>query len=103
MARAQLEPLLRHIRKLAAGRRWTQSSDRQLLEDFSVRRDEAAFAALVGAMGRWSCGCVRGCAHEQDAEDAFQATFLVLVRNSASIRKARAVGPGCTVWRIEPP
>ena len=94
MARAQLEPLLRHIRKLAAGRCWTQSSDRQLLEDFSVRRDEAAFAALVARDGPMVLRvCRRVLNHEQDAEDAFQATFLVLVQNSKAIRKREALAP----------
>ncbi|HEY1380616.1 MAG TPA: sigma-70 family RNA polymerase sigma factor, partial [Gemmataceae bacterium] len=67
------------------------------LERFAVRRDEAAelaFAALVerhGPMVRRVCRGVLRDPH--DAEDAFQATFLVLVRKAASVRPRRLVGP----------
>src|SRR5215467_5945978 len=92
MATAQLGTLLRHVRTLASGGRAPQRTDRQLLDDFAARGNEAAFAALVarhGAMVLRVCRRVLG--HEQDAEDAFQATFLVLARNSASIRKRAAL------------
>jgi RNA polymerase sigma factor (sigma-70 family) len=88
MATAPVSTLLRHIQKLGAEER----TDRQLLEDFAARRDESAFAALVarhGPMVLRVCGRVLG--HEQDAEDAFQATFLVLAGNSAAIRKREAL------------
>ena len=63
-------------------------SDGQLLELFAARRDETAFTALVerhGPMVRRVCGEVLGNHH--DAEDAFQATFLVLARQVGSIRR----------------
>jgi RNA polymerase sigma factor (sigma-70 family) len=88
MATASFGILLRHIRSMAAG----GETDRQLLDDFAARHDEAAFAALVarhGPMVLRVCRCVLN--HEQDAEDAFQATFLVLARNVGSIRKREAV------------
>src|SRR6266851_1957771 len=92
MATAQLETLLRHIRKLAAGRCSPQRTDRQLLDDFSARRDETAFAALVARHGPMVLRvCRRVLNHEQDAEDAFQATFLVLARHTGSIRKREAL------------
>ncbi|HMC64012.1 MAG TPA: sigma-70 family RNA polymerase sigma factor, partial [Gemmataceae bacterium] len=92
MATAQLGPLLRHIHKLAAGRGSPQRTDRQLLDDFSARRDEAAFAALVARHGPMVLRvCRRVLNHEQDAEDAFQAVFLVLARQSGSIRKREAL------------
>jgi DNA-directed RNA polymerase specialized sigma24 family protein len=92
MATAQLEILLRHIRKLAAKPGAGQATDRQLLDDFSARRDQAAFAALVARHGPMVLRvCRRVLNHEHDAEDAFQATFLVLARNSASIRKREAL------------
>ncbi len=92
MATAQLGTLLRHIHKLAAGRCWPQRTDRQLLDDFAARRDEAAFAALVARHGPMVLRvCRRVLNHEQDAEDAFQATFLVLARRTGSIRKREAL------------
>src|ERR1700758_4172298 len=89
MATAQLHTLMRHLKGLAAGR---QRTDRQLLEDFSARRDESAFAALVTRHGPMVLRvCRRVLKHEQDAEDAFQATFLILARKTASIRKREAL------------
>jgi RNA polymerase sigma factor (sigma-70 family) len=85
MATAQLDTLMRHLKGLATGR---QRTDRQLLDDFAARRDEAAFAALLSRHGPMVLRvCRRVLRHEQDAEDAFQATFLVLARNTAMIRQ----------------
>jgi len=93
MATAQLETLLRHIEKLVAGHGVQQRSDRQLLDDFVARRSEAAFTALVSRHGPMVLRvCRRVLNHEQDAEDAFQATFLVLASNARSIRKRDTVG-----------
>ena len=65
-------------------------SDGQLLERFVERRDggEAAFEALVGRHGGMVLGvCRRVLGSVDAAEDAFQATFLVLVRQAGAIRK----------------
>src|SRR5262249_42123626 len=62
-------------------------TDADLLSGFTARRDEDAFAALVRRHGRlvWSvCHHLAG----PDADDAFQATFLVLLRNAGRIRPA---------------
>src|SRR5262245_59230433 len=92
MATLQLAPLLGHIRAVADGRRDPRRTDRQLLDDFADRRDESAFAALVSRHGPMVLRvCRRVLHHEQDAEDAFQATFLVLARSAGSIRKREAV------------
>jgi RNA polymerase sigma factor (sigma-70 family) len=68
-------------------------ADADLLERFLARRDEEAFAALLGRHGPMVlgvCGRVLGDAHA--AEDAFQATFLILVRRAGAIRKRAALG-----------
>jgi RNA polymerase sigma factor (sigma-70 family) len=92
MATAQLDTLLRHIENLAAGSRVREATDRQLLDDFVDRGNEAAFTALVSRHGPMVLRvCRRVLFHEQDAEDAFQATFLVLVDRAGSIRKRDTV------------
>ncbi len=68
-------------------------SDRELLGRFVTHRDEGAFSALVQRYGRLVWGVCRRFLHtQQDAEDAFQAVFLVLARKAGSIRKGEAVG-----------
>jgi RNA polymerase sigma factor (sigma-70 family) len=92
MATAQLGALMRHLKGLAAGRAGPPRTDRQLLDDFASRHDESAFAGLVerhGPMVLRACRRVLG--HEQDAEDAFQATFLVLARHPGAVRRREAL------------
>jgi RNA polymerase sigma factor (sigma-70 family) len=92
MATAPAGTLLRHVQKLASDYGVQQWSDRQLLEDFTSRRSESAFAALVGRHGPMVLRvCRRVLRHEQDAEDALQATFLVLARHTAAIQKRDAL------------
>jgi RNA polymerase sigma factor (sigma-70 family) len=84
--------LLQHIRRLAGGRPIAHLPDAQLLERFTTQRDEAAFDTLVRRHGPMVLNVCRSVLHhEQDAEDAFQATFLVLVRKAASIRRPEAL------------
>ena len=87
MSRSALAAGLRHLRGKMALQYRSEESDEQLLQAFTERREEDAFAILVhrhGAMVLHVCRRVLG--HEQDAEDAFQATFLVLAHNAASLR-----------------
>jgi DNA-directed RNA polymerase specialized sigma24 family protein len=92
MATARLDTLLQHIHKLAGGSRSAQCSDRQLLDNFAFRRDQSAFSAMLSRHGPMVLRVCRRVLHnEHDAEDAFQATFLVLARNAASIRKREAL------------
>jgi RNA polymerase sigma factor (sigma-70 family) len=84
--------LLGHIRHLAGVLSDNLLTDRQLLERFSGRREEGAFAVLLRRHGPMVLGlCRRLLRHEQDAEDAFQATFLVLALKADSIRGADAL------------
>ena len=68
-------------------------TDAQLLERFVARRDEPAFAALMVRHGPMVlCLCRQMLRDAQEAEDAFQAAFLVLVRNAKSIRNRLSLG-----------
>jgi RNA polymerase sigma factor (sigma-70 family) len=90
------EPLraaVRSLRGLAAPAWGAGFSDGQLLEGFVTRRDQDAFAALVRRHGPLVWGlCRRILSRAEDAEDAFQATFLVLARRAGSIAKRESVG-----------
>jgi RNA polymerase sigma factor (sigma-70 family) len=93
MPDVQLPAVLRHIRGLVDPQAAPGPSDAQLLERFARHREEAAFTALVRRHGRLVLGvCRRVLRQEQDAEDAFQATFLALARQAGSLRASEAVG-----------
>jgi RNA polymerase sigma factor (sigma-70 family) len=88
MSRHPLENMVRGLRKLVSSHELGQLSDGQLLERFVIRREEAAFAALMQRHGAMVLGvCRRVLGRVQDAEDACQATFLVLIRRAAAIRR----------------
>src|SRR5438105_12355213 len=81
MTTGQTSRVFRHLYQIALLRDGGGMSDGQLLDSFLARRDDAAFAALVKRHGRMVFAvCRRILRNQDDAEDAFQATFLVLVR-----------------------
>jgi RNA polymerase sigma factor (sigma-70 family) len=85
--------VLHHLRKVVLRQDGAGLSDGQLLECFVSRRDDAAFEALVRRHGPMVLGvCRRVLGHVADAEDAFQATFLVLVRKAATVMPRELVG-----------
>src|SRR5438270_1591180 len=85
MARTSWPPFLERmipVRPLPDG------GDAHLLQRFVELRDEAAFAALMERHGPMVLGvCRRVLRDVQDVDDAFQATFLVLLRKAASLRR----------------
>src|SRR5262245_3997547 len=88
MGQQTLGSVLRSLRQLVDAREARELTDGELLDRFRTRQEEAAFTLLVqrhGPMVLAVCGRVLG--DEHAAEDAFQATFLVLVRKAGSVRK----------------
>ena len=80
-------------RQLLRGLDDARLTDGQLLGQFIATQDQAAFEALVRRHGKMVFSvCRRLLGNAHDAEDAFQATFLVLVRKAASISPREAVG-----------
>jgi RNA polymerase sigma factor (sigma-70 family) len=93
MADCQLTTVLNRLRRAALRHDGAGLSDGELLDCFIAQRDEAAFEALVRRHGPMVLGvCQRILRNEADAEDAFQATFLVLVRKAPSVRPRALVG-----------
>src|SRR6516165_8321172 len=93
MASTQGAVVLLQIRRLVAVQCSSQQTDLQLLQQFIAEHNEAAFAALVQRHGPMVLGVCRSVLrHRQDAEDAFQATFLVLAHKAGSIRRRDGLG-----------
>src|SRR5262245_4171573 len=93
MGTAQASLLFQHLRHMVAAKSADQLDDRQLLQCFTENYQQTAFEALVrrhGPLVRALCQRILGNPH--DADDAFQATFLVLARRAGSITKSEALG-----------
>jgi RNA polymerase sigma factor (sigma-70 family) len=87
MATNAINRVIHHLRRTALRQDGAGLADGELLECYITRQDEAAFEALVRRHGPMVLGvCRRILRNSADADDAFQATFLVLVRKAASIR-----------------
>jgi RNA polymerase sigma factor (sigma-70 family) len=102
MSRARSSDMLRQVRTLFGVGVVAGLSDAELLERFALQKAsaedarlaaEAAFAVLVARHGPMVLGvCRRALADPGDVEDAFQATFLVLVRRARSVRAGDSLG-----------
>jgi RNA polymerase sigma factor (sigma-70 family) len=91
MASAPLDGILRHLRR-AVRPADGDDTDARLLERFTRSGDADAFASVVRRHGPMVLGvCRRVLGNDADADDAFQATFLVLVRKAASLRSREAL------------
>lgn len=92
MSKGQLDGVVAYIRRLMGAPRGDHT-DGELLDRFATRHDQDAFAALVSRHGPMVLGVCRRVLHDHhDAEDAFQATFLILVRKSTSLNQNRPLG-----------
>jgi len=85
MPTSQMNEVMQHLRRTILLQDESGLTDGQLLGCFIEHRDEAAFAALLRRHGPMVWGVCRRLLNQHDAEDAFQATFLVLVRKAGSV------------------
>jgi RNA polymerase sigma factor (sigma-70 family) len=93
MGTRQINEVVQHLRRTALIHDGSTATDGQLLDCYVNCRDETALAALVRRHGPMVWGvCRRVLHHHQDAEDAFQAAFLVLVRKAAAVAPRSMVG-----------
>ena len=88
MSERQLSSVMRYIRRVASATPVSGLSDAELLKSYCSKGDAQAFSALICRHGELVGSiCRRVLQHHHDAEDAFQATFLVLASKAGSIRK----------------
>jgi RNA polymerase sigma factor (sigma-70 family) len=89
----QMNEIVRHLRSAVLRQDGAGMTDGQLVQRFIEYRDETAVEALVRRHGLMVWGvCRRVLGNHHDAEDAFQATFLVLVRKAGSVRQREMLG-----------
>ena len=88
-----MKNVVRYLRRVALPKEGDRPTDGELLESFRTTHDEAAFETLLRRHGPMVLGvCRRTLRNAHDAEDAFQATFLVLVCKASTIRPRERVG-----------
>jgi RNA polymerase sigma factor (sigma-70 family) len=89
MAKTTMNGVQRAILSLFEVERLRAASDQDLVQRFALSRDEAAFRAIAERHGPMVHGlCLRALGCQHDAEDAFQATFLIFLQRAGSIRKS---------------
>jgi RNA polymerase sigma factor (sigma-70 family) len=93
MERQSTGTILQYIRRIVRPDCLQDATDSQLLQRFIASGDEEAFALLVRRHGPMVLGiCQRALSQAQDVEDAFQATFMVLVRKASLIGRPELLG-----------
>src|SRR5271166_7197317 len=92
MATSQTNKVIQHLRRAVLFHDGVGLTNGQLLGCFIEHRDEATFAALVKRHGPMVWGVCRRLLSHHDAEDAFQATFIVLARKVGSVKPREVVG-----------
>jgi RNA polymerase sigma factor (sigma-70 family) len=93
MSSGRLSSVVQYLRQIAGTGDAGEQADCQLLERFVTKHDESAYEALMRRHAPMVLGtCSRILRNGHDAEDAFQATFLVLARKAKSIGQRRSVG-----------
>ncbi len=94
MIPGQMRLVLRHLRKLVGGPEDGASADGALLARFADQADESAFEELLRRHAGLVLGvCRRVLGDDHAAEDAFQATFLVLLRKAGSLQREGPLAP----------
>jgi RNA polymerase sigma factor (sigma-70 family) len=92
MKKATVPPALRFVRGLVIDQQLRSAPDGDLIARFIGHKDEEAFAALLGRHGPMVHQVCRSLLrNDADADDAFQATFLVLARKADSVRKSGSI------------
>lgn len=92
MKSASAEQLIQSIRQFHDREQFRLESDSALLAQFIESRNEFAFEELLFRLGPMVWGiCVRGLGHSPEADDAFQAVFLILIRKASQLRRPELV------------
>src|SRR5436190_23196360 len=93
MPNRQMNQIMQHLRSAGLLGEGAELTDGQLLDCFVSCREQAALEALVRRHGVMVWGvCQRVLRSQHDAEDAFQATFLVLLRKATTVVPRELVG-----------
>src|SRR5262249_20189566 len=101
MHTTQSRVLLQHLRQPSAALETEETPDQDLLERFVAAHDETPFACLVARYGPMVLAVCRSVLrHEQDAEDAFQATFLILARKAGAVHQSLPAWLHAVAFRV---